>query len=82
MKRRIYRFKTEADVDVVLTLFKNEEGTWTLTGGCNEGGKWRHHEPREIHFKDGEDAVYAIELYKWMVQDSGWTFLSQEDEDA
>lgn len=82
MKRRIYRFKTEADVDVVLTLFKNEEGTWTLTGGCNEGGKWRSHEPREIHFKDGEDAVYAVELYKWMVQDSGWTFLSQEDEDA
>lgn len=82
MKRRIYRFKTEADVDVVLGLFKNEEGTWTLTGGCNEGGKWRPHEPREIHFKDGEDAVYAIELYKWMVQDSGWTFLSQEEEDA
>lgn len=82
--RRSYTYLTADGDETSITLFLDEQsGKWTMSGMTKRDGKgkWVKNTPPTYTFADGEDAFYALNIYRGIAESQGWKLLSKEEDE-
>lgn len=78
-----YRYKTGDGDETVATLYLDEaNGKWKMSGMTRNAGsnRWRRNRPPTITFNDGEDAFFALSVFRGLADALGWKLIGKEEE--